>query len=389
MTLAPLHALDVVYLCSDPGISLGATKGAAHHLRDLGRALGRRARSLHYCVARTDGPEPLPPFPRATFAELLAGAAPRPGLVLERYSLGGRDGRALAQSSGAAHWIEVNAPLADEASVHRGLPPAAAAAARDHFAALVREADGVLCVSPELVQRCIAAGAASDRVHHFPNGFCAERFPRGLDRSAARRALGLAADAFVVAFAGGFRPWHDLALLRGAFERLRATRPEAVLLLIGDGPGGSDAAAAADPTRGVVRLGAVPAARLAETLAAADVGVSPNRADAGGWFCPLKIAEYQAAGLAVVATRTTGGNAPLHDGVTGLLVDEGDGAGLAETLRALAADPRRRLALAQAGEAEAFANHSWERRVERFAELLVATASATESATASRQAVAR
>ncbi|MBL8843305.1 MAG: glycosyltransferase family 4 protein [Planctomycetes bacterium] len=365
MRLADAH---LAYLSTDPGISAAGTKGAAQHVREISETLARRSRRATLAVARRDGPEPLPELPLCTPDELLAavgapGAAPL-DLLVERYALGSTLGRAIVRASGARHWLEVNAPLIEEAQVHRGLDAAAAAREREQLRALLAAVDGVLCVSPPLVRWCLDHGADPARVHLFPNGFCARRFAAPPPRAAARAALRLADDAFVALFAGGFRPWHDLPTLLDAFEQLRATHPHARLLLAGDGP----ERRALDATRlaclDVVDLGHVPARALPAVMAAADVGLSPNRARGGDWFCPLKIAEYQAAGLAVIATEGTGGHAPLDHGTTGLLVREGDAAALAAALRTLADDRAQRLALATAGQAQALALHSWERRVD-------------------------
>jgi glycosyltransferase involved in cell wall biosynthesis len=73
---------------------------------------------------------------------------------------------------------------------------------------------------------------------------------------------------------------------------------------------------------------------------------------------PNVLAEAQSQALACVATRVSAIPELVRDGDTGLLVDEGDVAGLARALEGLIANPARRRALGQAARArvtEAFA----------------------------------
>lgn len=80
----------------------------------------------------------------------------------------------------------------------------------------------------------------------------------------------------------------------------------------------------------------------AAELGAADVFVYPTKHDAQ----PLVLLEAAAAGLPIVTTRTGGIADTLRDGQDALVVDAGDVEGLADALRAVAADPglRERLA---------------------------------------------
>ncbi len=365
-----LATANVAYLSTDPGISAGGTKGAAQHVREISETLARRARRCTLAIERRDGPEPLPTLPLTTPGELLAsvtasGAEPL-DLLIERYALSDDRGRAIARASGARHWLEVNAPLIEEAQAHRGLDAAAAAKERERLRELLQSVDGVLCVSPPLVRWCVDHGADAARVHLFRNGFCQRRFAHLPSRQEARLPLRLAPAAFVAIFAGGFRPWHDLPTLIDAFEQLRVTHPGARLVLAGDGPERRKLDATRLACLDVLDLGHVPARALPSVLAAADVGIAPNRASGGDWFCPLKIAEYQAAGLAVVATEGTGGHAPLDHDRTGVLVPAGNHKALTAALRRLADDAPWCIRLATAGQAQARALHSWDRRVDEL-----------------------
>ena len=360
----PLASLDLTYVCADRGISLRGTKGAANHVRELASALAARTRRFRLCVARDDGPEPAPDVARATLAELAAD--PPADVVLERWSLGSDLGVALADAAGAEFWLEIDAPLVDEALAHRGLAAGDAERERALFARLARRADLLLAVSPALVDHAIAHSAPRRRTLLLPNAFASERFCDLPPRAATRQRHGLRDDAFTLVFAGGFRPWHDLPTLIAGFARLREEAPDARLVLAGEGPTRAGLDRAALAALEVRDLGHVPARELPALLAAADVGVSPNRADAGDWFCPLKIREYQAAGLAVVASADAGANAAVVDGTTGLLVPPGDVDALVRALRRLRDDPALLWRIAAAGRADAFARATYERQLDRI-----------------------
>jgi glycosyltransferase involved in cell wall biosynthesis len=87
--------------------------------------------------------------------------------------------------------------------------------------------------------------------------------------------------------------------------------------------------------------------------AAADVVCQMSRWEEGfGWV----IAEAMAHGRPIVATRVGGIPEIVRDGVTGLLVNRGDSAAMAEALIRLISDPELRARLGAAGRSHAEAN---------------------------------
>jgi hypothetical protein len=106
------------------------------------------------------------------------------------------------------------------------------------------------------------------------------------------------------------------------------------------------------------------AATEASALAAGDVGVSwiPDDVWSRG-KCGLKILQYQASGLPVMANSVGVHPALIEHGRTGFLVDSDDE--WVEAVRALAADPSRRQrmgAAARAAVASAYSVAAWEAR---------------------------
>ena len=152
-------------------------------------------------------------------------------------------------------------------------------------------------------------------------------------------------------FAGAFRSWHGVVHLSAALARLASagdTRFGAVL--IGDGPERAAAERAARHVPGVVFTGAIPHERLPACLAAADIGVAPfdpvkhAPLRLGFYWSPLKVFEYMAAGLPVVAPSLPRLGKLVEHGREGLLYDPAEPRALDRALVALAdADVRRRL----------------------------------------------
>jgi glycosyltransferase involved in cell wall biosynthesis len=92
-----------------------------------------------------------------------------------------------------------------------------------------------------------------------------------------------------------------------------------------------------------------------------DIATAPYPPDEAGdsYFSPLKIYEYLAAGLPVVASGVGQIPAALDDGALGVLVVPGDAEKLAEALRALRADQPSRAVFARDGRLAALQRHTW------------------------------
>src|SRR5205814_22337 len=82
---------------------------------------------------------------------------------------------------------------------------------------------------------------------------------------------------------------------------------------------------------------------------------------------PAAIQEAMANGMAVVSTRHAGIPEAVLDGETGVLVDEGDVAGMADAM--LAAIPRS-AEMGRAGHREAVARHAWRHEKARLSRWL-------------------
>jgi glycosyltransferase involved in cell wall biosynthesis len=170
----------------------------------------------------------------------------------------------------------------------------------------------------------------------------------------------------VAVFAGAFRAWHGAIHLVRAIGALRAHgRDDVGAVFVGTGPEWSAVRDAAAGLRGVVFTGALPHEAMPAALAAADIGVAPfdpsrHKALSLDFFwSPLKVFEYMASGLPVVAPRIERLASLVEHGREGLLYDGADPGALPATLGSLALEPERRLALGTAARARVERDFSW------------------------------
>ena len=219
--------------------------------------------------------------------------------------------------------------------------------------------DRVLCVS-RAVREALGSEAPHVRVVH--DGLAVE--PRRAPRGAARLALGLPRDAFVVAVLGRISGWKGQDVLARALAEPALAERGVIGLVAGDAwPGQERWEVGLRELAG--RLGLGDRLRLAgfredvETVyGAADVVAVPSaRPDP----LPNSALEAAAAGCCVVAAAHGGLPEIVRDGVTGRLVPPGDHAALAQELARLADDPEARARLGERAAEDARARFAPER----------------------------
>ncbi len=152
-----------------------------------------------------------------------------------------------------------------------------------------------------------------------------ERFTPG---AAGRVPFTKEPGAIVAVFAGAFRAWHGAIQLVDAVRQLHERGLDAFrAVFLGDGPErpAAMAAAAGDPR--FVFAGAVSHDDMPAALAAADIGVAPFDVARhpplalGFYWSPLKVFEYMASGLPVVAPALPRLRDLVGDAVEGLLYE--------------------------------------------------------------------
>ena len=368
--------MRIAYVTVDPGIPVFGTKGASVHIQEVVRELLRRGHdvTVHTTRAGRDIPDDLvglkvietrieaddPAARERAQQEVSARIAARiiadgADLVYERYSLFSTALAEVTDATGAVGVLEVNAPLIEEQRTHRVLVDEEAAG--NALARQVAAATATIAVS-DPVRDWVRERTGSESVHTVPNGVSITRIvPRPEEIGDP-----------VVTFVGTLKPWHGVADLLAAAAL--AKRPWK-LRIIGDGP---ERAALEEQAAGlgieVDFRGAVAPADMPGQLAGSAIGVAPYP-DLGGeqqqYFSPLKVYEYLAAGLPVVASAV--GQLPQILGELGTLVPPSGPAALAAAIDDLAADPVLRGELGWRGRVQAEEKHSWAGAVDHILDL--------------------
>lgn len=226
----------------------------------------------------------------------------------------------------------------------------------------LRRADLVACGSEVVAEEVARTGVRSERIIVTPSGVDLDSFVVHVDPKVVREQHGLT-NRFVVGWAGSFRRFHSLEQLIDAVAGMENVS----LLLVGDGPERLKVEEMARSRRvHAVFTGTVRHKYVASYLSAMDVGVVLAPEEGAFHYSPLKLAEYVAAGLPVVAPRIEQVADRLHDGIDALLVPAGDPDKLAASLLELRDDPALRRRLSEAALTAARTQWSWDDEVRRI-----------------------
>jgi glycosyltransferase involved in cell wall biosynthesis len=377
-----------------------ASDGMSVHINELVEAL--RARGHDVCVVGPSASEPAPGerrrgslegaadlarslLPSAAFEAIeiaynlyayrrlmRAAAQFRPDILYERYNLFLTAGLRAKRRLGVPMLLEINSPLAEERARFGRL--FFEGAGRRSEAAIWRGCDAALAVTDVLAEEVRKARGGGAGVHVIHNG------ARPIDALPAdailrlRERFGLSPGDLVLGFAGFVRSWHGL---EWAIDALAGLPPEARLLVVGDGPAIGELEAKAK-AQGVERrvhfAGRTPHEEMSAVLQTFDVALQPA---AVAYASPLKLFEYMACGLAVIAPDQPNIREILKNGETALLFEPGDRSSFARALAAVCADRALRLRLGRAArDAIENAPFTWSHNAERIAAIAAGLVSA-------------
>lgn len=368
--------MRILYAAIDQTVP--GTTGGSVHVTAVAEGLAALGHEVHVLVTPGDGPFPSgppsnpvhwipmsPPFGAQQLRWMRTGdvrgivSALEPAVVMERYHNFGGEGVMAAAAAGAKTVLEVNAPVIDhegsaKARIDRALVVEPMRRWRERICA---RADLIVTPSAAILPR----DTPSRKIVRLEWGADTDRFLPGapgmppFERPATTVAI----------FAGAFRSWHGAINLVRAVRELHARgRSDIGAVLVGDGPELPAVQDAAAGLPNVVITGAVPHADMPSCLAAADIGVAPFEIGAhrplslGFYWSPLKIFEYMAAGLPVVAPAVDRIPSLVADGRDGLLYDAASPGALAKALETLS-DPAIRRALGGAARERAVREYSW------------------------------
>ena len=416
--------MKILYLCPDLGIPVLGRKGASVHVRELVGAFAREGHRVTLAAQTllkipTDEPAKVkarviqvPPDAAAVsavhdlkeFNHLLGAESPLPGemrrilynlalyrelkrrflkhkpdFIYERASLYATAGAKLAAKFNVPHLVELNAPLAIEQAEYRATGFGELAAHAERWT--LTHADAVVVVSSELAKHVKALGVKSSKIHVMPNGvnpelFCAvpgraRHSVRATVTSASHGARGVMRPT--IGFVGGLRPWHGVEVLPELLARLSRRHPDLRMIIAGDGQLRGELKRRFKQrglSKRVTFTGALLHEEVPQVIRRFDIALAPYpKHDHDFYFSPLKLFEYMACGVAVVAAKQGQVAEVVNHGKTGLLYPAGNLAELAANCERLLGDAPLRRKLGEAAARLVLGKFTWNHNAARVVAL--------------------
>ena len=220
----------------------------------------------------------------------------------------------------------------------------------------------VLCVSPDLHERCLSYGVARDRCLLLDNGIDLDQFTRRSDSEKAKRRLGLAPDRLLVGAVGRLSPEKGFDLLIRVADRLMGQGLTFDLVIAGEGHQQAELEAL------IASLGRQNRIRLLgfcdDTIAlfeALDVFVLSSLREG----LPNVLLEALAMEVPAVATRIAGVPRLIKNESSGLMIEPGSIEEMAAALARLLTDATLRDHLRCGGRSTVEERFSFETRMEK------------------------
>lgn len=380
--------MRIAYICADPGIPVFGHKGSSVHVQEVLHSLKKHGAEVDLFTARFDGDavpglesirvHRLPPAPKGdlllrekqciSMNKDLRAMLERKGpfdLIYERYSLWSFAGTEFANTKSIPSVLEVNSPLVNEQKRYRQI--AHVRTAEKIAQRVFGLATVLIAVSKPIANYIKRFPRVRGEVLVLPNGVNPDRFARKV-----LPALTASRRTFTVGFVGSIRPWHGLPILIDAFSIFTQSYPQARLLIVGDGRDKKSLVERLE-MRGLIKkthfTGAVPHHEVPGLMASMDVAVAPYTKQRGFYFSPLKIYEYMAAGLPVVASNIGQIKEIIENGKNGILASPGDSAELALALKMLKRNPDLRKRLGHEAKSTIMKSHTWDKKVKQILSL--------------------
>ena len=173
-----------------------------------------------------------------------------------------------------------------------------------------------------------------------------------------------------IVYVGAFEPWHGITVLLKAVAKAITQGVRVQVTLIGSGSELSrikQLICDRQLESRVTLTGHLGASQFATYLAQADIGVSPycGRVEYSG----LKLLDYKAAGLAIIASGENGQPAVLKHKQTGWVVPPCDEEALFQAIIQLATHTELRQQIGQAARIEAEKWHSWRNTAQQLVQV--------------------
>jgi len=288
-------------------------------------------------------------------------------VLYERHALRNRVGVRAARRLGIPLLLEVNAPLAREEAAFGRVRRLEVELERE--LETLRSADAVLVVTGVLKRILADDGLPEERIHVIPNGVAPDRFLTPADLR-VREELGLM-QRLVLGFVGFPRPWHGLERVVQVLAAADSgPLSDAVLLIAGEGPALEPLlrqAREAGLTDRVIVRGVLSREEVPAFIDSFDIALQPH---ATAYASPLKLFEYLARGVAVIAPKQPNLEEVLVHGQSALLFDPALPEAFAGALVRLAGNRDLRERIAAGGRRRLLeGGFTWTQNAERVVEL--------------------
>jgi glycosyltransferase involved in cell wall biosynthesis len=228
----------------------------------------------------------------------------------------------------------------------------------------LRHYESVICVSDDLVERCLECGVPADRCVLVENGIDTRQYTRRRTPREAKELLGLPRDRLVIGAIGRLSAEKGFDLLLHAAQRVLAQGQDVAILIAGEGDEKPRLAALAQ------ELGLGERVRLlgyctdtCPIYEAMDVYALSSLREG----LPNVLLEALAMEVPIVATRVAGVPRLLTERENGLLVAPGSVDELARALTELCANEALRQNLRENGRRTVEARYSFAGRIEKIA----------------------
>lgn len=289
-----------------------------------------------------------------------------PQLVYERYSLFLFATVWLARRHGIPVILEIN----DSALVERVRPLRLKSLARRIECWCLRHATGLVFISSYFQQQAAAAYGDIAPSVVSPNAADLAHFdPARHDRERLRAERGVAGRV-VCGYVGAFVHWHGVNGFVEAVAARLAEAPELMLLLVGDGRSLPEVRALVQAHGLADRIllpGRVPHHEIPTWIACMDYAVLP---DSNHYGSPVKLFEFMAMGVAMVAPDYAPVAEVVCDGETGWLFPQRELQACVQRVLELAARPAERRRVGAAARAYIVRERQWRNNAEQLLSLL-------------------
>lgn len=255
---------------------------------------------------------------------------------------------------------------------------------------IYKSATGVIAVSAAILDSLHRRfGASSGATAVFSNGVDTEiYYPK--DASKCREKLGLDTHGLYVMFVGSFQAWQGLETLVRSAVHLVQQVPNAVYVMVGDGPLRNRLEALVTELQledHFLFVGKKSLEEAADYINASNVCVAPYGSNAAGWDAlgagfssppygaplkrsPIKIYSYLACARPVVATHYQEAGCMVEKVGAGIAVPSDDSQKLATAIAQILLNPDQAQRMGQSGWLAVHQDHTWSIVTRRIVEYL-------------------